>query len=122
MNVHSKKKSGYSYCLLYTSTEDAVEEQLGTTLLGSIYHERKNRTFKAKIAQKVKVLLITSPIISTRFIESINNIRVKMEYEHERNPEKNVYMVTSVCENEGKSTVALNLAPVSYTHLLYLIV
>ena len=28
-------------------TEDAVEEQLGTTLLGSIYHERKNRTFKA---------------------------------------------------------------------------
>ena len=33
-----------------------------------------------------------------------------MEYEHERNPEKNVYMVTSVCENEGKSTVALNLA------------
>lgn len=91
-------------------TEDAVEEQLGTTLLGSIYHERKNRTFKAKIAQKVKVLLITSPIISTRFIESINNIRVKMEYEHERNPEKNVYMVTSVCENEGKSTVALNLA------------
>ena len=53
-----------------------------------------------------------------------------MEYEHERNPEKNVYMVTSVCENEGKSTIALNLAlsfardgkkviiiAVSYTHL-----
>lgn len=91
-------------------TESAVEDRLGTTLLGSIYHESKNRTFKAKLSQKVKVLLITSPIISTRFIEAINNIRIKMEYEHERNPEKNVYMITSVCENEGKSTVALNLA------------
>ena len=91
-------------------TENVIEEQLGTTLLGTIYHENKNRTFKSKLAQKVKVLLITSPIISSRFIESINSIRVRMEYEHERNPEKNVYMVTSVCENEGKSTVALNLA------------
>lgn len=91
-------------------TESAVEEQLDTTLLGAIYHENKNRTIRAKIVQRVKVLLITSPIISTKFIESINNIRVKMEYEHERHPEKNVYMITSVCENEGKSTVALNIA------------
>lgn len=91
-------------------TESAVEDRLGTTLLGSVYHESKNRTIRAKIVKKVKVLLITSPIISTKFIESINNIRVKMEYEHERNPEKNVYMITSVCENEGKSTIALNLA------------
>lgn len=91
-------------------TENAVEEQLEATLLGTIYHESKNRTFKAKIAQTVKVLLITSPIMSAKFIESINNIRIKMEYEHERRPEKNVYMITSVCENEGKSTVALNVA------------
>jgi capsular exopolysaccharide synthesis family protein len=91
-------------------TENAFEDRLGTTLLGTIYHENKNRTIKAKLLQKVKVLLVTSPIISTKFIESINSIRVKMEYEHERAPEKNVYMVTSVCENEGKSTVSLNLA------------
>ncbi len=91
-------------------TESAVEEQLKTTLLGTIYHERKNRTFKSKLAQKVKALLITSPIVSSRFIESINNIRIKMEYEHERRPEKNVYLITSVYENEGKSTVVLNVA------------
>lgn len=91
-------------------TESAVEEQLDTELLGSIYHERKNKTIKARIVQSVKALLITSPIMSAKFIESINNIRIKLEYEHERHPEKNVYLVSSVWENEGKSTVALNVA------------
>lgn len=91
-------------------TENAVEEQLDTELLGTIYHERKNRTIKSKIVQRVKALLITSPIMSAKFIESINNIRIKLEYEHDRHPEKNVYMVSSVCENEGKSTIALNVA------------
>lgn len=91
-------------------TEAAVEEQLETKLLGTIYHERKNRTVKAKIVQSVKALLITSPIITTKFIEAINNIRIRIEYENERNHNKNTVLVSSVCENEGKSTVALNIA------------
>ena len=91
-------------------TENAVEELLETTLLGTIYHEEKNRTIKAKVVQSVKSLLITSPIITSKFIESINNIRMKIEYVREQDANKNVFMVTSVCENEGKSTVALNLA------------
>ena len=91
-------------------TESAVEDVLETTLMGSIYHESKNKTIKSKMVQSVKALLITSPIMSAKFIEAINNIRIRMEYEHERRPEKNVYLVTSVCENEGKSTVALNVA------------
>ncbi len=91
-------------------TESAVEETLGTIHLGTIYHEEKNRTIKAKVVQSVKSLLITSPIITNKFIESVNNIRTKIEYERERNPRKNTFMVTSVCENEGKSTVAMNIA------------
>lgn len=91
-------------------TEAAVEEQLETNLLGTIYHERKNRTVKARIVQSVKALLITSPIITTKFIESINNIRIRIEYENERNQNKNTVLISSVCENEGKSTVALNIA------------
>lgn len=90
--------------------ESVIENDMETTLLGTIYHENKNRTLKAKINQMVKALLITSPIISNKFIESIDNIRVKLEYEHERHPSRNVYMVSSVCENEGKSTVAINVA------------
>ena len=91
-------------------TESAVEETLETTHLGTIYHEEKNRTIKAKVVQSVKSLLITSPIITNKFIESVNYIRTKIEYERERNPRKNAFMVTSVCENEGKSTVAMNIA------------
>lgn len=91
-------------------TEAAIDDQLETTHLGTIYHENKNKTLKSKVAQTVKALLITSPIMSAKFIESINNIRVKIEYECERNPRKNIFLVSSVCENEGKSTVALNVA------------
>ncbi len=91
-------------------TEDAVEEVLESSLLGTIYHEKKYRTWKSKMKQSVKSLLVSSPIITTKFIEAINNIRIKMEYEHERSPEKNVYMISSVSENEGKSTVSINVA------------
>lgn len=91
-------------------SETALEELYESNLLGTIYHEKKNRTIKARIANTVKCLLITSPIMTSKFIEAINHIRIKLEYEHERHPEKNVYMFSSVCENEGKSTVSLNVA------------
>ena len=91
-------------------TENAVEDNLETTLVGTVYHEEKNRTIKAKVVQSVKTLLITSPIITVKFIESINNIRMKIEYVRDREPSKNTFMITSVCENEGKSTVSLNVA------------
>lgn len=91
-------------------TESAFSGRLDTTLYGTISHEKKNRTFKSKIKNHVKSILITSPVVSFRFVEAINNIRVKMEYEHERHNRKNVFMITSACENEGKSTVAINLA------------
>ena len=91
-------------------TESAVEDNLESNLIGTIYHEEKNRTIKAKVVQSVKTLLITSPIITAKFIESINNIRMKMEYVRDREPSKNAFIITSVCENEGKSTIALNVA------------
>ena len=43
-------------------TESAVEDTLDVNLVGTIYHEEKNRTIKAKVVQSVKTLLITSPI------------------------------------------------------------
>lgn len=98
-------------CLRTTiKKESVVEDELEVSLIGTVYHEKKNRTIKARITQMVKALLITSPIISSKFIESINSICIKLEYEHERHPEKKVFMISSVCENEGKSTVALNIA------------
>ncbi len=89
--------------------EDAVEDMLGANLIGSIFHEKKNKTLKSKLGNKVKNLLITSPIISQNFVESINYIRTKIEYEKNNNDGKNVFLVTSACQNEGKSTTALNI-------------
>ena len=74
-------------------TESAIEDNLETTLLGTVYHENKNRTIKAKMEKRIKNLLIISPIISSRFIESMNNIRIRLEYEHERKQKKNVIHV-----------------------------
>ena len=91
-------------------TESMIEEGMETTLLGTVYHENKNRTVKAKLENRIKSLLIISPVISSGFIESINNIRIKLEYEHERKPEKNVFLFSSAFENEGKSTVSINVA------------
>ena len=91
-------------------TEYAFEERLEVAMYGSIEHEKKNRTFKSKLARQMKSILITNPVVSFKFIESINNIRVKMEFEHERHEKRNVFMVTSALENEGKSTVAINVA------------
>lgn len=91
-------------------TETMIEEGMETTLLGTIHHENKNRTVKAKLENRIKSLLIISPVISSGFIESINNIRIKLEYEHERKPEKNVFLFSSAFENEGKSTVSINVA------------
>jgi len=91
-------------------TEEAFDEILGTTLYGSVPHVNKNRTIKAKMQKKVKSILLTNPIVSFAFIEAINNIRVKIEYERHRHEKRNVFMVTSACENEGKSTTAINIA------------
>jgi capsular exopolysaccharide synthesis family protein len=91
-------------------TESQIIDTFDTNVLGTVRHEIKNKTLKARLAKSVKGLLITSPIISARFVDSINNIRIKLEYEHERHPEKNVFMITSVCENEGKSTISINTA------------
>ena len=56
-------------------TEAAVEEQLDTTLLGlTIYHEQKNKTVKSKIAQGVKALLITSPVMTPKVYRGVYTI------------------------------------------------
>ena len=100
----------FSLLRMTIKTEYVFENKLEVQLYGSIEHEKKNRTFKSKIARQMKSILITNPVVSFKFIESINNIRVKMEFEHERHEHKNVFMVTSALENEGKSTVAINMA------------
>lgn len=89
--------------------EKEVAMKLDTKLFGVVYHENKNKTLRTKILKKNKSILITSPIASFSFVEAIKKMRTKFEYKVSQKG-SNVLLVTSVLENEGKSTIATNLA------------
>lgn len=84
-------------------SERDVEEKLDAPLFATIYREY-GRKKKGK-----KSILITGVNTSFSFVETFKKIRTKLEYEAHRN-HCHVILVTSVMENEGKSTVAANIA------------
>lgn len=86
-----------------------VTRKLDIKLFGVIYHENIYKTLRSKIHKKKKSILITSPTVSFSFVESIKKVRSKIQYKASAKT-YNVLLVTSVLENEGKSTVATNLA------------
>lgn len=89
-----------------------VERKLDTKLFATIYHERKikSKSLKIKLRGKNKKgLLITDPTNSFMFVETYKKIRTKLMYKTRGDHGKTI-LVTSVMENEGKSTVAVNIA------------
>lgn len=90
----------------FSSTMKVKEdfEKMQLPLLGSISKESKFYRKRFKI-QKKKNILITQMSTSFRYIETIKKIRFKLEDKGCR-----VLMVTSSLENEGKTSVAANLA------------
>lgn len=89
--------------------EKEVEQKLDTKLFGTIYHEVKNKTLKSKLRKSKKGLLLTDPTCSFLFVENYKKIRTKLMYKTKQDQGK-VILVTSVMENEGKSTVTANIA------------
>lgn len=89
--------------------EKQVEQKLDTSLFGTIYHERKNKTLKGSLKKNRKPLLVTDPTSSFMFVETYKKLRTKLIYKTNQEKGK-IILVTSVLENEGKSTVAVNLA------------
>lgn len=89
--------------------EKEVEKKLDTSLFATIYHEEKNKTLRSRFRKSKKGLLVTDPMNSFLFVETYKKIRTKFMY---KAGQKNcqVLLVTSVMENEGKSTVAANIA------------
>lgn len=86
---------------------DEARKKLDCWYLGEIPHERKYNTFRAYLKKKGKSILISEPTTSFRFTETIHKLRHRVE---QRLGSGKVMMVTSVLENEGKSTVSVNLA------------
>ncbi len=81
---------------------DELSEKLHIPVLGSVqFVTNKNKTTKG--------LLIADRKIGFSFIETYKAIRTKIENNSARTGNK-VYLVTSACENEGKTTVSANVA------------
>lgn len=105
----------YAFCILVVCTgvlsfvrdtvksEQDIAEKLDAPLFATIYREY------AKKRKDKKSILITGVNTSFSFVETFKKIRTRIEYEAHKN-QCRVIMVTSVMENEGKSTVAANIA------------
>jgi capsular exopolysaccharide synthesis family protein len=90
-------------------TEEDISEKLDARNLGSIVYENKYKTIGELFRRKKKGLLINSPLAGFGFVESYRKLSSRVEYRMEKEGWKTL-TVTSVSENEGKSTVAANLA------------
>jgi len=99
----------WSYMHNTVKQEREVEKKLDARSLGAISYEWKYKTIKEWIKHRKKAVLVDNPLASFRFVESFKMLAARVEY-HMSKINGKVLVVTSVCENEGKSSVAGNLA------------
>ncbi len=84
-----------------------AENKLQTHVLAELFHEKKKRSLKDRLLRKKTSILITSPFTSFMYTEAIHKLSsrlLKRLHEGEK-----VLLISSLLENEGKSTVAVNL-------------
>ena len=90
--------------------EEDFKNKLEAKLIGSVPHEKKHFSIQERLQGKNKALLIhNNAFISLSFVENYHKIAAKIEYINHRKGSK-IFAVTSVAENEGKSTTAANVA------------
>lgn len=96
------------YMVRFTvKTTEAARTQLDGPIQGTIPFERRGMSLGKK--RKKKAFLLDSPEVSMNFAEAVRNAGTRLEH-HMRHHGHQVLLVTSVGENEGKSTLAANLA------------
>ncbi len=101
--------------VLFSLLRETVKEEKGfsdkidSELIGTVSHEKPHISLKEKLKKKKRALLINDAYSSLRFTEDYQKLATKLEYMNKRK-EKKVFAVTSIAENEGKSTVAANIA------------
>ena len=99
--------AGMSYLRDVVRSATEVREKLDCDFLGEIPHENKYKTLTSRIRNQKSSILMTNPVTGFRFVESMRKLRQRVE---QHMGDGKVLMVTSLLENEGKSTVAANLA------------
>ena len=83
-----------------------ASSKLAARLLGTVYHEKVG---KERRKTRKNSMVITNPILSFRYTESCRMAASRIRSRMDRKGAKTL-LVTSVAENEGKSTVASNIA------------
>lgn len=82
-------------------------KKLDCDYLGDIPHEEKYKTLISRIRRRKTGILVSNPVTSFHYVETIRKLCRRVEQHMDGGK---VLMVTSVLENEGKSTVAVNIA------------
>lgn len=84
-----------------------AEKKLKCWCLGEICHEKKSKSLRDMVQKRKTSILVTKPETSFEYVTALNKISRRIgKHIHGGN----VLMVTSVAENEGKTTVSANLA------------
>lgn len=90
-------------------TSRSAKRYLEGECLAVLPYETKNKTLKSKIKKINKAVLLNNPVIGFEYEEGCHRLASRLEFKT-RTDEEKIILVTSVAENEGKSTVAINLA------------
>lgn len=98
----------FSYMRDTIRSEKDITRKLDAKNLGTLWHERKYKTLGSWIRKNKKGVLITNPTCSFRYVESARKLARHVKNKMDEKGAKTL-LVTSVLENEGKSTVAANL-------------
>ena len=86
-----------------------ARNQVDGSLIVTLNHQRKRRTLKSIFKRRKTSLLISNPTTSFLYVETIHQLRARVEHAARKHGCK-TFLVSSISENEGKSTVAANLA------------
>ena len=89
--------------------EEDFRNKVDTNLFGTVVHQRKWHSLGEYFSRHKTSLLITDPKTSFVFTECYQKMATKLEY-MKRVGDSRIFMITSVAENEGKSTSVANLA------------
>ena len=88
-------------------SKEEAEAKLDCWCLGEIRHESKNLTLPERLLRKKRSILITDPQTEFRYVTTMGKLSRRVEQNMQGGK---ILLVTSVMENEGKTTVAANLA------------
>lgn len=90
-------------------TKAGARRNLDGHILDTIPYEKKRKTLREFLRKGNKSILISSSLVSAGYVESVRKLATLLDHRMRRKCQK-VIMVSSVAENEGKSSIASNVA------------